>query len=861
MARTGKFGKRPRPVQSLTSIIIAISREMQAQRDRNIVEAWRTGGEFEGHQVTDDQILAYWKSRLDGLSKKDPLYDAYRNAFIEYTYAIKESVTRTQLAQGKISLNQAANFYLQYAKKVPRNSEFWRILQRDAAELLRQAKAQAAAEQQRRLDERYQKDLKTIWRRDIKPAEYMNQLLVDLATYGSMGGGAGRSAALQQGGRDIRALDARGIDELLAVVNNSNVWRAEQMGAPGQKDPQGDPYAYGVSDAVLFHDRVTGQPVTGKTIQDHLATLIPGFNGVITLEAFNEASMNAINGYRESARAARRNGRYSDATKYLSMAREERNSMDARRAIPLEQSYIEARADFIEVANDPRSSAQEVHDARMALDETTLRLAQRATDEGLDLVANQLLANYNHDPGATTLFEDWSSSSGASASDIASWNVLEDRYQIGQALVASGDGSYVYTTGEWDSNNVFRPGAGGSQIGPATRQDILNNSGGIPTQTMFITDGSGNSVPVEVMGSSLKVHAYYSNGDAVSTIPGVTDTAGVIYQAPNGGGAVIEYSDGKGGKLYSNLNDPNAVPWGGSAQVTQNASGGWDIVLRTPASEAELAGSGFIDNGDGTLSFDPTDAMLSTDKEHKNQIVNAGGDPATDFRSPNTALYAFGPDSKANAQRLSQRPEYVRTVDEQTHFAVGDTPIAVDETGRPTMWDGKGAEMYNRATRQNENATSNRNTNIIDETLYFRGANVSELWSYDPFTAENAQKLGGQIADPNDPSRPYAPTGEGLSLHRMSGTDFESMGSAFVPGTFNINREAIDASHQIRLSGSLKVPSPTQDAIAFGSTNNPLSPTSGSSTGTTFGGGNTGNTGGSTEPKPPPPPTYFGPWH
>ncbi len=32
-----------------------------------------------------------------------------------------------------------------------------------------------------------------------------------------------------------------------------------------------------------------------------------------------------------------------------------------------------------------------------------------------------------------------------------------------------------------------------------------------------------------------------------------------------------------------------------------------------------------------------------------------GGDPATDFRSPNTALYAFGPDSKANAQRLSQR--------------------------------------------------------------------------------------------------------------------------------------------------------------------------------------------------------------
>src|SRR4051812_18042617 len=108
MARRGNFGRSPRPAASLQNTIISIAREMQNQRDQNVMDAWQKGGLFEGKKATDEFVLNYWKQRAGSVSKDDPLYDTYHNAQTELDYSIHESKVRTLYAQGKMSDSQTA---------------------------------------------------------------------------------------------------------------------------------------------------------------------------------------------------------------------------------------------------------------------------------------------------------------------------------------------------------------------------------------------------------------------------------------------------------------------------------------------------------------------------------------------------------------------------------------------------------------------------------------------------------------------------------------------------------------------------------------------------------------------------------
>src|SRR4030042_1658463 len=103
MARRGRFGRLPRSAPSLTSTIIAIAREMQSQRDSNLMDAWQHGGTFEGAPVTDDMVLAHWRERMTDLSPADPEYDTMKNTLMQYEYAIGESKAATDYAPGKIT--------------------------------------------------------------------------------------------------------------------------------------------------------------------------------------------------------------------------------------------------------------------------------------------------------------------------------------------------------------------------------------------------------------------------------------------------------------------------------------------------------------------------------------------------------------------------------------------------------------------------------------------------------------------------------------------------------------------------------------------------------------------------------------
>jgi len=145
MARSGRFGRLPRTAPSLASVIVSLAREMAARQDSNIVDAWKNGGEFEGKPVTDQMLLDFLRNRRDSLSESDPLWDYYDNLLLTYGFSIEESKMSLKYAEHKVNEVQMANFYKEWAAKMPKDSEIYRTLMRSAAQFLDTAKARAAS--------------------------------------------------------------------------------------------------------------------------------------------------------------------------------------------------------------------------------------------------------------------------------------------------------------------------------------------------------------------------------------------------------------------------------------------------------------------------------------------------------------------------------------------------------------------------------------------------------------------------------------------------------------------------------------------------------------------------------------------
>ena len=145
MARRGKFGRQPPVAPDLTSTIVSLSRQMMSQEDTNIMDAWQNGGLYEGKPVTDDMVLAHWKSRSEAVDKSDPLYDTYNDQYLQLQFKIGEDKAATLYAQGKLDDNGMAKFYLDWAKKTPVDSFFYRHIQQQAAKFLDAAKSKATA--------------------------------------------------------------------------------------------------------------------------------------------------------------------------------------------------------------------------------------------------------------------------------------------------------------------------------------------------------------------------------------------------------------------------------------------------------------------------------------------------------------------------------------------------------------------------------------------------------------------------------------------------------------------------------------------------------------------------------------------
>lgn len=163
MARTGRFGRLPRAAPNLSSVIVALTREMNALMDRNIVDAWEKGGEVDGKKITDEDLLAHFRKRRDNVDQQDPLWEYYDNLLTNYEFNIADSKMTLQYAQEKVSDSQMAAFYEGWATKFPTDSEAYRNTMRTAAAYRSRAKQVSSAGASRARAQAYQNALTNIY--------------------------------------------------------------------------------------------------------------------------------------------------------------------------------------------------------------------------------------------------------------------------------------------------------------------------------------------------------------------------------------------------------------------------------------------------------------------------------------------------------------------------------------------------------------------------------------------------------------------------------------------------------------------------------------------------------------------------
>lgn len=334
-SRRGSFGLQPRVAPNVSAQIIALAREYEAKRDALIMDAWRSGGTFEGKKATDDMVLAYWRERQKGLDSGDPNYEEAKNNVMQLQYGIEQSKADLLHVQGKMSDNAYAQFYMRWANKVPKNSEFYRVLQKDAAQLIESAKANARANSERARTEAFNAFVSNTTSRDIAIGDAMTAALSDLS----------KSTGLSITGNG---------DELLAKLT---------------EDVRNNPNEY-------------------RALLDTIKKGDPGWDGQLTEGYFNQHIKAATQGYSLIADRAQKGGyvsAYASATQGMSAMSSWGQNL---KVWPVAESYSVAENAFSKVWNDPNASQMDQKDAA---EQFSAKLSSLAATPGIDAGAKSML--------------------------------------------------------------------------------------------------------------------------------------------------------------------------------------------------------------------------------------------------------------------------------------------------------------------------------------------------------------------------------------------------------------------------------------------------------------------------------------
>jgi len=309
-SRRGSFGLQPRVAPNVSGQIIALAREYVAKRQSNIMDAWRNGGTFEGKKATDDMVLAFWRGEMKDLDPNDPNYEEAKNNVMQLQYGIEQSKADVLHVQGKMSDMEYAGFFLRWAKKVPRNSEFYRTLQKDAAQLIESAKAKSRANGERARTEAFNKFVTTTTARDIAIGDAMTAALTDLS----------KKTGLSITGNG---------DELLKMLT----------------------------------DDVKANPDSYRVLLDVIHKGDPQWDGNLTEGYFNQHIKSATQGYDLIADRAQKAGfvsAYASAAQGMAAMSQWGQNL---KVWPVAESYSVAENAFLKVFNDPTASQMDIQAA------------------------------------------------------------------------------------------------------------------------------------------------------------------------------------------------------------------------------------------------------------------------------------------------------------------------------------------------------------------------------------------------------------------------------------------------------------------------------------------------------------------
>jgi len=795
--RRGRFGRLPRSAPNLSSTIISIAREMQAQRERNLMDAWEKGGMFEGRPATDEVVLAYWRGRLNDVDRDDPLYDQYKNTVFQFEYAIGESKASTAYAQGKLSDAGMAQFYLNWARKVPKNSEFYRALQRDAAQFMRAARARGRASASKAKDAAYQAAQERDYQRNERAGEYLTNVMRDLAAANGLIG-TGES-------NDLWDFDPNDPGRMMQLLDSLN-GRSE-----GDRDDKSSDMG-----SVLFRDRITGEAVTAADVQRRLKELDPSFDGRVTVDYIRSAVRRQLDSQGVRLQRAEAGGYKEHANQLRNM--QERTSEVGREVAlwPVQESYLTSRKSFLSTWLSPTSTPDE---KLAAWDRYSRSLTRLASAPDIDLnTRSRLLAEVNGDGSVKSLAEDFTglgnadntTTSGEFSGDIAETAFDVQRLARMQQAVASG--AAVWTTGVTERDGTFRPAAGGPEVGAAT-VDQVQAASAVPVAVMFVPQSGGaKTIPVVVPGANVYATARDERG---LQVPMTNQNPVASYYDVRVGGQstrVYAYTAANGRTMYTTdapwderfvsvRSGENGMTVDLSAYVPRkNEAGEWVYANGQRADVSGASGWGLEQQSERATTpqrvvFDPAAATVNTDPAR----VVAGPDPLTDSFSPTLAALIGTEEGRRTIQVLKDDPVFRATIERDIRLAATD-PLtgAVDQS------------LVSRYTLQSQIV---QNPTIVTDFVGNMIQGARSLW--DRVTTSTTFRATEDRRRPTEVSleaRDERAAAGKLPSDQVRETPFSALARAFMPGTTQVVRPGAarqeGAGIELQVKGQIRVPQP-----------------------------------------------------
>lgn len=665
MARRGTFGRQPRSAPSLTATLISIAREQQNERDRNIVDAWQKGGLFEGKPATDEVLLDHWKHRLDGISKDDPMYDTYQNAYVQADYSIHESKQSVLYSQGKINDAQMASFYLTWAKKVPVNSEFYRVLQRDAAQFMQASKNRGRANTGKAKEDAYNRQQDGLHKKNEAAGEFMVDTLRAMAQRGDADTGIVGLIAGPGSGSDLTDFDATDPEQMLRLLNE--ITPSDGSGRPGDS-------TFTPTNRVLYHDSITGEPVTGASIAEKMKSLDPRFNGTLDLNYVKGLISTQLDGIQQRIDLATKTGHISDANalrksqEYVATVGRQVN------AWPVEQDYMHLRSAALSVMSDSSALPQAKLDAWRTYQAGLMTLSEDPRIAADDRMRSALVGEANGTDGTVTMGESFTqaiNSQGQSGDgEVFKTKIILDSLQQQVDRIRS-DPNALWTTGFYDAQGVFVAKPGGPAIGASDQETVKNlaGTGGDP-QHIFVPTANGAPTPVVVVDAPVYATAKNADGGPMNTDN--SNPVASVYIVTIGGQQMKVYGfrAADGTKMYSA--DP---PWDQSRITAKQTTKGITLDLTKIAApgapgftiRGATAGGRNIQPKAGELYLDPNVAVKSSDPSR----AAAGFDPTTDFYSPTIAALMSTPDGQQTLAGLQKDPLFRRQMEAEAYNSAG----------------------------------------------------------------------------------------------------------------------------------------------------------------------------------------------